>query len=138
MIVVRDDQELIRELGVAVERRRPAIEAQGAAHEDLDIRLTTCIEDFLRSILGPQEKSASGWFQSMDYYGDGIRHLEFGPGRLPLDAMPQLKAMLTGEHRDFGILCWAESELAPDRTEGVALFSDCAIVTKGLKGLVRV
>jgi len=116
---------------------RSVFDAQGDAHGDIDMRLTSRIEAHLRPLLGKWEGSTT-WFHQMDYYGDGVRALTFRRDIFPRQTVPSLQAMLEGEHSDFAILCIVTDDLMDDspRTTAacdfLALFNARMLVTKGL------
>ena len=135
-VVVSGQDEFFRRL----ERMKPdrsVFDAQGDAHGDIDMRLTSRIEALLRPLLGKWEGS-NAWFHQMDYYGDGVRALTFRRDVFPRDLVPTLQAMLVGEHVAFTILCIVtddlmdESGTASATSDLLALFSTRMLVTKGL------
>lgn len=116
---------------------RSVFDAQGDEHGDIDMRLTSRIEEHLRPLLGKWEGSTN-WFHQMDYYGDGVRALTFRRDIFPRHSVPSLQAMLAGEHSAFTILCIVTDDLMDDTPKTsaardfLALFNTRMLVTKGL------
>ncbi|MFC4312397.1 hypothetical protein ACFPN2_25160 [Steroidobacter flavus] len=115
----------------AISSRQAAIDAQGDAHHEIDLRLVTRIGQALTPLIGPSEGKGAVWFQSMDWYGDGIRHLEFQPNRFPVHSIPKLQALLQDEYSPFGILCWTpfEPNVRAEQEQGLVIFSDTLVMT---------
>ena len=132
--IVRDHKHLLERMGRFVRQHTPALDALGESQGDVDLALVDRIDNVLIPLIGPSGIDDENWFQSMDYYGDGIRHLEFKPGKFPLNAIMPLKSLLTGEHSIFGILCWAPE--APDgeagEHEGLVIFNEALLLTPRL------
>jgi hypothetical protein len=95
---------------------RSVFEAQGEEHGDIDFRLVEKIEAYLLPKIGPWEQT-DRWFHNMDYYGDGIRSLEFAADCFSPDYLPDFQGMLTGEHAEFTILCKVTSDLGESGAE---------------------
>jgi hypothetical protein len=116
---------------------RSVFNAQGAEHGDIDMRLTSRIEEHLRPLLGKWEGSTT-WFHQMDYYGDGVRALMFRRDIFPRHSLPSLQAMLAGDHSAFTILCIVTDDMTADSLETsasrdyLALFNGRTLVTKRL------
>ena len=116
---------------------RSVFDAQGDDHGDIDMRLTSRIEEHLRPLLGKWEGSTI-WFHQMDYYGDGVRALTFRRDIFPRHSVPSLQAMLAGEHSAFTILCIVVDDMMADPSQAgathdfLALFNGRMLVTKGL------
>lgn len=134
--VARSADDLLARMGKRVSTRQSALDALGDKHCDIDIDLVDKISEVLTPILGADGSSKEcRWFQSMDWYGDGIRHLEFLPNAFPMSCADQLQELLVGDFSNFGILCWAPVTEGDDsNTEGVVIFNDTILVTRGLAG----
>lgn len=133
--IVRDGGSLAKRLGMFAEARRKHFDAQGDDHADIDFRLVEKINRILVPALGPETTDTnSRWYHEMDFYGDGIRHLEFNDGEFRQEFITELQALLQGEHEQFGILCWTEDGSLEDGSDaqGVLIYSDMLILTKGL------
>lgn len=132
--VARDHNDLLARMGSVIKANQPALDALGDNHGDIDLRLVERIDEVLVPLIGSSGIDGESWFQSMDFYGDGIRHLEFRPGKFPLNAIPALRALLVSEHEPFGILCWAPAaeEGLPGDHEGLVIFSHKLLLTSGL------
>lgn len=117
-----------------VEANQSALDALGSEYGNIDLRLADRIDEVLTPLIGPSGIDGEAWFQSMDFYGDGVRHLEFRPGKFPLNAIPALQALLASEHKRFGILCWAPSaeDVRTDSREGLVIFNGKLLITSGL------
>ena len=133
--IARGADDLLARMGRCIAARRAALEALGDRHCDVDLALVGKIEQTVSPFLGPSEPlEGSKWFQSMDWHGDGIRHLEFQPGEFRSDFIPLLQALLKDRHLNFGILCWAPMRgkgLSGVESDGVVIFSDTLILTAG-------
>jgi hypothetical protein len=116
---------------------RSVFNAQGDAHGDIDMRLTSRIEEHLRPLFGKWEGSTT-WFHQMDYYGDGVRALTLRRDIFPRQTVPSLQAMLAGEHSAFTILCIVTDDMMDDSPKTsaardfLALFSARMLITEGL------
>ncbi|KGM51607.1 hypothetical protein N800_13490 [Lysobacter daejeonensis GH1-9] len=121
-------------MGNVIKSNQLALDALGDDHGDVDLRLVERIDEVLVPLIGPSGIDEESWFQSMDFYGDGIRHLEFRPSKFPLNAIPALQALLVSEHEPFGILCWAPraEDGQPGDHEGLVIFSGKLLLTSGL------
>jgi len=129
--VVSGKESFFRELE-RMKADRSVFQAQGSEHGDIDMRLTSRIEEHLRPLLGKWEGSTV-WFHQMDYYGDGVRSLVFRRDIFPRHSLPTLQAMLAGEHRDFTILCSVTDDMTSHaKRDFLALFNARMLVTKGL------
>jgi hypothetical protein len=135
--IARSPDDLLKRMGKKVALRQGALDALGERHGDLDMDLVTRISEILTPLLGADDSSEdSKWFQSMDWYGDGIRHLEFQPSAFPMSVIPELHKLLVGDYESFGILCWAPVVDKGDAgSEGVVIFNDTLLVTRGLVGI---
>ena len=83
---------------------RSVFEAQDDQHGDIDFRLVEKIDAYLFPRIGEWERS-DRWFHNIDFYGDGIRLLEFTVDCFSPDYIHDFRSMLTGEHSEFTILC---------------------------------
>ncbi len=118
---------------------RSVFEAQGEAHEAIDLRLVQSIDELLVPSLGKWEGSGS-WFHQLDFYGDGVRSLTFSRTVFPYDQIRRLQALLQGEHAPFCILCIATDKLSPANDERaseagddyLAIFAERLLATKPL------
>jgi hypothetical protein len=90
-------------------------DAQGDEHCNIDFRLVEKIEDYLIPIIGNWEQS-DRWFHNLDFYGDGIRSLEFAVESFSPRYIPDLQLMLVDEHSDFTILCKVHTSFAESGT----------------------
>jgi hypothetical protein len=124
--IAKSAMHLLTLMKRAVHERQAMIAAQGDEHHEIDLRLIVEIRNVLEPLIV--------WFQSMDWYGDGIRHLEFHRGRFPMSAIPKLQALLREEYAPFGILCWAPVELdvPPEHEQGLVIFSNTIVITARL------
>ncbi len=127
--IAKDNDDLLARMGRAIVHRQPALDALDQ-HDEVDVALVERIEEILKPSLGRSDGSDAVWFQSMDWYGDGIRHLEFQPNRFPPDAIGPSQALLTGDHANFGILCW--TPLKEGGSDGLVIFNDRLILTEGI------
>lgn len=129
--IAKSGEQLLSLMKRAVQSRQAMLDAHGDEHSDIDLRLVMKINQVLEPLIGRSEGQGAVWFQSMDFYGDGVRHLEFHLGRFPLSAIADLQALLSGEHSPFGILCWTpmEPDVPPEQEQGIAIFSDVIVVT---------
>ncbi|HTU68351.1 MAG TPA: hypothetical protein VMF52_20580 [Steroidobacteraceae bacterium] len=75
-------------------------------HAELDMELTTKIDDLYRAVLGPWEGPEADWWHNMDFYGDGVRALRFVLKRFPPDSIAKIAPLLTGKHDGFSMLVW--------------------------------
>jgi hypothetical protein len=134
--VVRGQPQLVKRMAHIVKSHQSDLDALGEEHPEIDLRLVRLIDQVLEPLIGPSGIDEHLWFQSLDWYGDGVRHLEFAPGRFPLSAIPGLQSLLKNEYSRFSILCWAP--LDPGKTEdseGVVIFSYKVVVTSRLATL---
>jgi hypothetical protein len=134
--IVKPGKGLTKRMAALIELRQKRLDDLGDdLEEEIDIRLVKNVSAVLDPILGPEGcGDDDSWFQSMDWYGDGVRHLEFKPGRFPMAAIPQLQALLIGEYEPFSILCWAplDGEATPEHEQGLVIFSDTILITAKL------
>jgi hypothetical protein len=133
--IVKPGKGLTKRMGALIETRQQRLDDLGDSHGDVDMRLVVKVSAVLEPILGPEGCSEDDpWFHSMDYYGNGVRHLEFRPGKFPMPAIPTLQALLVGEHEPFSILCWAplDGEASPEHGQGLVIFSDTILLTAKL------
>ena len=98
--IAKDNDDLLARMGEAIALRQAALDAMDQ-QDERDLALVGKIDALLKPILGPEGCGDEAWFQSMDWYGDGIRHLEFKPNRFPPDAIGPSQALLTGDHANF-------------------------------------
>lgn len=102
---------------------RSIFEQQGDEHWKIDLDLTGRLEDLLRPKLGAWEQS-DRWFHQMDFYGDGVRSLIFRRDLFPRADVPAMRALLTGHHAQFTILCCVTDALLPSEEERGKLEDD--------------
>ena len=134
--IARDEKDLLARMAKAIRSRQSALDALGDCHGDVDLELAGKIERSLLPYVGSSDAEGALWFQSMDFYGNGIRHLEFQPGIFPSTCVPVLRDLLVGEHTSFGILCWAPAVSSnPGESDGVVIFNDSLILTAGLAAM---
>jgi hypothetical protein len=134
--VVKPGRGLTERMGDLIALRQDCLDELGDSHGDVDLRLVLLIKDVLEPLLGAEGCEDEPWFHLMDYYGNGVRHLEFKPGAFPMSVIPALQALLVGEHAPFSILCWAplSGDSPPDHEQGLAIFSDRLLITAKLAG----
>lgn len=89
--------------------RRYLFWLQGSLHPWLDLRLCEKIEEHLKPMIGAQGIDNELWFMSMDWYGDGVRRLEFQNDVLTLELVKSLQSLLHGFYSQFAILCWGKT-----------------------------
>ncbi len=89
--------------------RRYVFSLQGSLHPRLDLRLCKKIEEHLKPMIGAQGIDKELWFMSMDWYGDGVRRLEFQNDVLTLEIVKSLQSLLRGLYSQFAILCWGKA-----------------------------
>lgn len=133
--IVKPGSGLIKRMGELIKVRQKRLDDLGDSHGDIDMRLVDRVIEVLDPLLGPERESAEdSWFHNMDYYGNGVRHLELKPSKFPMSVIPDLQSLLVGEHEPFTILCWAPlSEKAPaEHEQGLAIFSDKVLLTAKL------
>ena len=133
--IVKPGRGLIHRMGSLIEKRQQRLDDLGDSHGDIDMRLVDKVGTVLQPILGPEGCSQNElWFHNMDYYGNGVRHLEFRPGKFPMSAIPSLQALLVGEHEPFSILCWAplDGNAPQEHEQGLVIFSDKILLTARL------
>lgn len=132
--VVDDGNALLAAMERAIAERQQALDALGESHWQIDMDLVKRIHAVLDPRLGPESTDGSGWFHSMDWHGDGVRHLEFQPDRLPVDLIPELQHLLHGDATPFSILCWAPLAGVQygDDSDGCVIFNDRVYITRGL------
>jgi len=120
--VVSDESSFFRRY----ERRLPErsqFESRITDHAEADLRLVQAIESVLVPVLGHWEQT-DRWFHQMDYYGDGVRSLVFRRDVFPREQVPQLQALLVGEHKDFTILCCIVDQLLKREPTGTSTQPD--------------
>lgn len=101
----------LQEFEAAFARRCDAARARFASqdkklHGELDMELTTKIDDLYSAALGPWERPDAGWWHNMDFYGDGVRALRFLLKRFPSQSIAQVTPYLSGRHDGFSMLVW--------------------------------
>jgi hypothetical protein len=134
--VVKPGRGLTKRMGDLIALRQDRLDELGDSHGDVDLRLVLLIKDVLEPLLGAEGCEDEPWFHLMDYYGNGVRHLEFKPGAFPMSVIPALQALLVGEHQPFSILCWAplSGDPPPEQEQGLVIFSDKLLITAKLAG----
>ncbi len=108
---------------------RSVFEAQGDRHGDIDMRLVERIDAFLVPKIGNCDQS-DRWCHNIDYYGDGIRSLEFAAGCFSPVFVQDFQHMLVGEHADFTVLCKVHTDIFAEdsRIGSIAVRSDRMLV----------
>ena len=136
MQIAKSAKHLLALMRRAISSRQAVIDAQGDEHHEIDLRLITRLEEVLKPLIGPGEGKSAVWFQSMDWHGDGIRHLEFQPNHFPVHSIPKLQSLLQHECSPFGILCWTpfEPDIPAEQEQGLVIFSDTLVVTARVAG----
>ena len=109
---------------------RSVFDAQGEEHSNIDFRLAEKIDDYLSPNLGKWEQSDI-WFHNIDFYGDGIRSLEFVADSFSPAYLRDFQAMLAGEHSEFAILCKVLTNFSDTGTRigSIAIRSDRILVS---------
>jgi hypothetical protein len=132
--IVRTARALTKRMSEVIRSHQDVLDALGEDHGEVDSRLLKRIDELIEPILGPSGHGDERWFQSMDYYGGGVRHLEFKPGVFPLPLIPRLQNLLVGEHASFCILCWApfEAPASEEHEEGIVIFAKKLLLTPKL------
>ena len=82
---------------------------QGSLHPKLDLQLCERIEEHLKPIIGAHGIDDEKWFMSLDWYGDGVRRLEFQNDILTPAIVASLQPLLRGLYSQFVILCWGKT-----------------------------
>jgi hypothetical protein len=75
-------------------------------HARLDMELTSKIDRLYIDVLGPWEPADAEWWHNMDFYGDGVRALQFVLHRFPPDSLVTVRGYLSGAHDGFSMLIW--------------------------------
>jgi hypothetical protein len=75
-------------------------------HAELDMELTTKIDDLYSAALGSWEGPDADWWHNMDFYGDGVRALRFVLKRFPPHSIALITPYLSGRHDGFSMLAW--------------------------------
>ena len=103
-------------------------------HAELDLELTTKIDDLYCEKLGPWEGPDADWWHNMDFYGDGVRALRFVLAKFPSDSVPTVAQLLSGRHDGFSMLVWFwEQEIEEGEPVGALWLSTREIlVTRSL------
>jgi hypothetical protein len=138
VVSVRGQDELVESITVEQRFKRHWFTVQGQRHADTDLALYGLIEERLGPLLGESGiEERHKWFQETDYYGNGIRHLEFKPDVFQPEHIWLLHPLLKGRHRWFGILCWATT--GPwKKTEGALALGRRVYATTDLASRVKV
>jgi hypothetical protein len=129
--IAKDHEDLLARMAQITEANQAALDALDKLHGDIDLRLIERIDDVLVPLIGASGFDEESWFQSMDFYGDGIRLLEFRPAKFPCNAIPALQALLVSEHKRFGMLCWTPLDESGSK-DAVVIFGDTLIFTPKL------
>jgi hypothetical protein len=134
--IARDADDLLARMRKLVSVRQRVLDALGDRQCDIDLDLVNKIEELLSPMFGPSgTDDEASWFQNIDWYGDGIRHLEFRSGAFQESCIPPLQKLLEGDCASFGILCWApQSSPGGKGSDGVVIFNDTLVLTKALAG----
>ena len=114
------------------DRNRAAIDAQGDAHEDIDMRLVEKIDSYLAPILGDWE-SSENWWHNLTVDGHGIRSLLFAESAFDPQFIDQFQRFLDGEHEPFCILCQIFENLRDDgdsRIGSIIVLNDEVVISK--------
>jgi len=109
-------------------------DAQGDEHSEIDMRLVDKIDSVLHPQIGDWE-SSDDWYHNLDYYGDGVRSLEFNWSAFSADFVEPLQALLSGEHEPFCILCKVFEDLQSDentRIGSIAIFCGRVLISRRL------
>jgi hypothetical protein len=92
------------QFGQHCDSARRYFDAQNEAlHGDLDMELTSKLEEFFSTKIGPWEAEAADWWHNMDYYGDGVRGLSFVWDRFPVQSLPFMHENLGGRFQRFSV-----------------------------------
>lgn len=120
-----------------IKSHQSELDALGDAHPEIDLLLVRLIDQVLEPRIGPSGIDGHAWFQSLDWYGDGVRHLEFQLGKFPLNVISSLQQLLVNEYSNFCILCWAplEQHTENEEPDGVVIFAKKLLVTSRLARL---
>jgi len=105
------------------------------AHGDCDLRLVEGVEKVIQPVLGSSGIKGEPWHQNLDFYGDGVRSLEVDSSRFTSTLIPQLHALLKGEHENFSILIEYYRNFADEPLQKVgvlALFAPRILMTHSL------
>jgi hypothetical protein len=104
------------------------------AHERCDFRLIEKIHLVIEPVLGPEGFRTEAWFENDDYFGDGVRSLEFDMPRFEPSLIEPLHRSLAGEHERFCILAkfYRFSDAATEPLGALALSRRRIIVTQSL------
>ena len=115
-------------------------DAQGDEHSEIDMRLVDKIGSVLHPKIGDWESSGD-WCHNLDYYGDGVRSLQFNWSVFSADFIEPLQALLTGEHEPFCILCKVFEDMLSEETTmigSVAIFSDRVLISRPIAAKLAV
>jgi hypothetical protein len=136
--IAKGADDLVQQMARVIKSHQSGLDALGDAHAEIDLRLVRLIDQVLEPLIGPSGIDDHAWFQSLDWYGDGVRHLEFQPGKLPLNVISSLQRLLVNEYSNFCILCWAPLERHTEKEEpdGVVIFARKLVVTSRLARLM--
>jgi hypothetical protein len=72
-------------------------------HGDLDMELTSKLDDYFRPLIGQWETGPANWWHNLDYYGDGVRGMSFVWDRFPHQALPVMHEYLGGKFERFSV-----------------------------------
>ena len=128
-IVTNTEEEFWKKLGSFI-ASRSIFEEQGEEHGDIDFRLVEKIDDYLSPKIGTWEQS-DHWFHNIDFYGDGVRSLEFSADSFSPDFLRRFQAMLIGEHSEFTVLCKVMTNFSDSGTKigSIAIRNDRMLVS---------
>ena len=107
-IIKTDLDGIVNAIGKEQRLRKLLFWLQGSLHPKLDLQLCNNIESHLEPLLGRSGIDDEKWFMSLDWYGDGVRRLEFQNNVLTIEIVKSLQALLRGLHSQFVILCWGK------------------------------
>lgn len=108
-------------------------DAQGSAHERIDLRLVDKIHALFEPDLGDADDNPN-WWHNLECYGDGIRSLSMNIGALRDNYLAELQGFLEGEHEPFCILVQLHDDFFGDadtKIGAVAIFARKAMISSG-------
>lgn len=132
--IVESAADLVDRMSALLRPRQAALAAiPGDDYFDVDGRLMDRVEEVLVPMLGSNVGDGASWYQHCGNNDDGVRHLAFDEAHFPAAALSGLHALLSGEFAPFCILCWINRrDASGDYEEGLVLFSDTLVITRGL------
>lgn len=107
-IIKTDLDGIVNAIGKEQRLRKILFWLQGSLHPKLDLQLCEKIETHLEPIIGRNGFDDEKWFMSLDWYGDGVRRLEFQNNILTIEIVKLLQSLLRGLYSQFVILCWGK------------------------------